>query len=67
MHTLPLDRADSIHELKARENKYRNLFKGSKDAVFISDKNLVFTEYNHAVWLIGSEMESSCTAVFLNS
>jgi PAS domain S-box-containing protein len=43
-----LDRADSLRELKARENKYRNLFEGSKDAVFISDKNLVFTEYNHA-------------------
>ena len=43
-----LDRAESLRELKARENKYRNLFKGSKDAVFISDKNLVFTEYNHA-------------------
>jgi len=43
-----LDRADSLRELKARENKYRNLFKGSKDAVFISDKNLLFTECNHA-------------------
>jgi len=47
-----LDRADSLRELKARENKYRNLFKGSKDAVFISDKNLVFTEYNHAASLL---------------
>ena len=47
-----LDRADSLRELKARENKYRNLFKGSKDAVFISDKNLVFTEYNQAASLL---------------
>src|SRR5205085_1544322 len=39
-------------ELKARENKYRNLFKGSKDAVFISDKNLFFTECNHTASLL---------------
>jgi PAS domain S-box-containing protein len=43
-----LDRAEALRELKARENKYRNLFKGSKDTVFISDKNLFFTECNHA-------------------
>jgi len=47
-----LDRADSLRELKARENKYRNLFKGSKDAVFISDKNLSFTECNEAASLL---------------
>src|SRR6185295_6691988 len=47
-----LDRADSLRELKARENKYRNLFKGSKDAVFISDKNLVLTECNQAASLL---------------
>ena len=47
-----LDRAESLRELKARENKYRNLFKGSKDAVFICDKNLVFTECNHAASLL---------------
>ena len=47
-----LDRADSLRELKARENKYRNLFKGSKDAVFICDRDLVFTEYNHAASLL---------------
>src|ERR1041385_4150550 len=29
-----LDRADAIKELRTRENKYRNLFEGSKDAVF---------------------------------
>jgi PAS domain S-box-containing protein len=51
-----LDRAESLRELKARENKYRNLFKGSKDAVFISDKNLVFTECNQAAsFLFGFE------------
>ncbi len=47
-----LDRAESLRELKERENKYRNLFKGSKDAVFISDENLFFTECNHAASLL---------------
>lgn len=47
-----LDRAESLKELKQRENKYRNLFEGSKDAVFISDKDLFFTECNHAASLL---------------
>jgi len=63
-----LDRAESLRELKARENKYRNLFKGSKDAVFISDKNLVFTEYNHAASLLfGNGQLLNCSLFeFLN-
>jgi PAS domain S-box-containing protein len=47
-----LDRAESLRELKEREYKYRNLFEGSKDAVFISDKNLFFTECNQAASLL---------------
>jgi PAS domain S-box-containing protein len=47
-----LDRASSLRELKEREHRYRNLFKGSKDAVFISDKNLFFSECNHAATLL---------------
>src|SRR4030095_3290146 len=47
-----LDRAESLRELKERENKYRNLFEGSKDAVFISDKSLFFTECNDAASLL---------------
>ncbi|HET9825479.1 MAG TPA: ATP-binding protein [Chitinophagaceae bacterium] len=43
-----LDRAASRRELKQRENKYGNLFRGSKDAVFIADRNLLFTECNPA-------------------
>jgi len=43
-----LDRASSLKELKARENKYRNLFENSKDAVFIADMNLAFREMNRA-------------------
>jgi PAS domain S-box-containing protein len=43
-----LDRSDSIKELKARENRYRNLFEGSKDAIFIANEQLVFSEVNHA-------------------
>ncbi len=47
-----LDRTESLRELKERENKYRNLFEGSKDAVFISDKDLFFTECNYAASLL---------------
>src|SRR5258705_7951289 len=43
-----LDRAASLQELKARENKYRNLFESSKDAVFIADGELSFKELNNA-------------------
>jgi PAS domain S-box-containing protein len=42
-----LDRAASLKEVKDRENKYRSLFEGSKDAVFIADENLLLTEVNH--------------------
>jgi PAS domain S-box-containing protein len=47
-----LDRAASLRELKERENKYRNLFEGSKDAVFISDINLNLTEVNDAASIL---------------
>jgi PAS domain S-box-containing protein len=43
-----LDRAASIKELKDRENKYRTLFEGSKDAVFIADTDMVLVEVNQA-------------------
>jgi PAS domain S-box-containing protein len=41
-----LDRAAALKELKARENKYRNLFTTSKDAVFIATEDLLLTEVN---------------------
>jgi PAS domain S-box-containing protein len=43
-----LDRSAALTELRARENKYRNLFEGSKDAVFISDHRGLLTEVNGA-------------------
>ncbi|MET0463107.1 MAG: ATP-binding protein [Chitinophagaceae bacterium] len=43
-----LVRAGDLKELKARENKYRNLFETSKDAVFIADERLDLREVNHA-------------------
>ena len=43
-----LERSASLKEIKARENKYRNLFEGSKDAVFITDIKLVLKEVNEA-------------------
>ncbi|MGZ8557387.1 MAG: two-component system sensor histidine kinase NtrB, partial [Chitinophagaceae bacterium] len=53
-----LNRANDLKELRTRENKYRNLFENSKDAVFIADGNLVLTEINHAasqLFLTGSK------------
>jgi len=43
-----LARSGDVKELKARENKYRNLFETSKDAVFIADENLSFREVNRS-------------------
>jgi PAS domain S-box-containing protein len=47
-----LDRAASLRELREREHKYRNLFNGSKEAVFISDQNLCFKECNQAATVL---------------
>jgi PAS domain S-box-containing protein len=58
-----LDRAAAMKELKSRENKYRTLFEGSKDAVFITNTSLCFKEVNHAASLLFEyEMEylASC-------
>ena len=41
-----IDRTQSLKALKGSENKYRNLFSQSKDALFIADKNLSFKEVN---------------------
>lgn len=43
-----LERAAFLKELKAREAKYRRLFSGSKDAVFITDNDFNFSEVNDA-------------------
>jgi len=45
-----LERTNFLEELKARETKYRNLFEASKDAVFIADADLVFTEANQSAF-----------------
>jgi PAS domain S-box-containing protein len=47
-----LERTNFLEELKARETKYRTLFEGSKDAVFIADTSLEFTEANHSAKLL---------------
>lgn len=54
-----LERSNFLKELKTREAKYRNLFENSKDAVFITDNDLNFSEVNDAaVQLLGySESE----------
>lgn len=43
-----LEHAADLKELKSQENRYRNLFETSKDAVFITDTNLMLTEVNRA-------------------
>lgn len=43
-----LERATTLKQLKDRENKYRNLFENSKDAVFIADTRLNLLELNLA-------------------
>lgn len=47
-----LERTSFLEELKARETKYRTLFEGSKDAVFIADTNLSLIEVNHSARLL---------------
>jgi len=49
-----LERSNFLKELKTRETKYRTLFENSKDAVFITDDQLNFSEVNDAaVQLLG--------------
>lgn len=49
-----LERSSILKELKSREAKYRTLFESSKDAVFITDDQLNFSEVNDAaVQLLG--------------
>jgi PAS domain S-box-containing protein len=43
-----LDRAASLKAIKESENKYRNLFAGSKDSLFIADSNLLLKEVNES-------------------
>lgn len=53
-----LERAAGLKELRAREKKYRALFEGSKDAVFMADEDLVLTEVNHTSSLLfGTDMD----------
>ncbi len=43
-----LERTDYLKALRANEMKYRSIFELSKDAVFVSDKNLRFQDCNPA-------------------
>ena len=54
-----LERTNYIKSLKESEKKYRHLFEGAKDAVFIADKSLKFIEINPAVSeLLGQNINS---------
>ena len=51
-----LERAASTKALRANERKYRNIFEKSKEAVFTTDRSLVFKDVNEAmVNLMGTE------------
>ena len=53
-----LERTAYLKALRANENKYRSIFELSKDAVFISDKDLCFKDCNPATsTLLGYEKE----------
>jgi len=43
-----LERAASIKALRENEKKYRSIFEGSKDAVFLASPDLVFRDVNDA-------------------
>jgi PAS domain S-box-containing protein len=43
-----LERANAMKKIKSNERKYRNIFEHSKDAVFLTDKNLNFLDMNEA-------------------
>ena len=47
-----LDRTASLKTIKESETKYRNLFAGSKDALFIADNNLLFKEVNNSAVIL---------------
>ncbi|MGE5520631.1 MAG: ATP-binding protein [Candidatus Dadabacteria bacterium] len=47
-----LERTAYLKALRANETKYRNIFELSKDAVFISDKNLNFIDCNPATSIL---------------
>jgi PAS domain S-box-containing protein len=44
-----LERADSLKALRANEQKYRSIFERSKDAVFITTRELTFKDINLAM------------------
>jgi PAS domain S-box-containing protein len=51
-----LERAASTKALRANERKYRNIFEKSKEAVFTTDRSLVFKDVNAAMLnLVGNE------------
>ncbi|HEX2534970.1 MAG TPA: response regulator, partial [Chitinophagaceae bacterium] len=44
-----LERTAYLKALRANERKYRNIFELSKDAVFVSDRSLLFRDVNQAM------------------
>ena len=57
-----IDRAHSLRKIRGSENKYRNLFTHSKDAIFIADQSLSFKEVNStSSQLFGYSMDELLT------
>lgn len=55
-----LDRTANLKALKANERKYRNIFKRSKDIMFVADNNLTFSDINNAVFEILAYTPEEC-------
>jgi PAS domain S-box-containing protein len=53
-----IERSVHLKALKNNEQKFRNIFERSKDAIFIADKNLYFRDFNEMSYvLFGYERE----------
>ena len=53
-----IERSIHLKALRNNEQKFRNIFERSKDAIFIADKNLYFRDFNHMSYvLFGYERE----------
>jgi PAS domain S-box-containing protein len=59
-----IERSVHLKALRNNEQKFRNIFERSKDAIFIADKNLYFRDFNEMSYVLfgyeRSELEKMC-------
>jgi PAS domain S-box-containing protein len=59
-----IERSVHLKALKNNEQKFRNIFERSKDAIFIADKNLYFRDFNQMSYVLfgyeRSELQEMC-------